>query len=66
MIVPDSKQRDPVIYLGILPQPRTRLAAAPRLQPPQERRFATRRIPELPSDHASAMPSRILVRASAP
>jgi hypothetical protein len=66
MVAPDSEQWDPVIYLGILPEPPTRLAASPRLQPPQERRFAARRIPELPCDHASAMPSRILVGACAP
>jgi hypothetical protein len=40
-------------------QPSAGLAAAPPLQPPQDRRFAARGIPELSSDHASAMPSRI-------
>jgi hypothetical protein len=44
MVAPDSEQWDPVIYLGILPEPPTRLAAAPRLEPPQERHFAARGI----------------------
>ena len=40
--------------------------AAPRLQAAQQRRFAARRVPELPGDHAGAVPGGILVRAAAP
>jgi hypothetical protein len=66
MVAPDPKQRHSVIYLGILPEPSTGLSASPRLQPPQQRRFAAWGIPEFPCDHTGAVPSRILVRAGTP
>ena len=50
----------------LFPKPSTCLAVAPHLQPPQEWRFAARRIPELPCDHAGAVPGRVLVSAAVP
>ena len=66
MVTPDQKQRDPVIYLSIFPQPSAGLAAAPLLEPAQECGLAVRRIPELPRDNTSAMPDGILVWAGIP
>ena len=42
------------------------LAIAPSLQAPQQSGLATRRVPELPSDHPSGVPDRALVWTSAP
>jgi hypothetical protein len=42
------------------------LSAAPTLETPQQLDLATRRIPELPGDHASAVPHRILVGTPLP
>ena len=55
-----------MINFGALPQPSTTFAAAPCLQAPQEPYVITRRGPKLPSDHACAVPDRILVGPSLP
>ena len=55
-----------MINFGTLQQPTAGFAAAPCLQTPQESRVVTRRSPELPCDHARAVPNRILVRPSVP
>jgi hypothetical protein len=66
VFAPHPKQRDAVIHLGTSPQSSTGFAAASPLQAPQEPGLATRRIPELPCDHAGAVPDRILVDACVP
>ena len=66
VFAPHPKQRHAVVNLGAFPQPSAGFAAASRLQAPQERGLATRRIPELPCDHAGAVPDRILVSAGIP
>jgi hypothetical protein len=55
-----------VIDFDALPQPSAGFAASSRLQPPQQPGLATRRIPELPCDHARTVPDRILVGAGVP
>jgi hypothetical protein len=50
-----------VVNLGAFPQPCAGFAATSRLQAPQGPGLVTWRIPELPCDHASAVPDRILV-----
>ena len=55
-----------VVDFGALPQPPTALRAAPRLQAAQEPRLLARRIPELPGDHASAMPIGVFVWSAMP
>src|SRR5262245_315650 len=66
VFAPHPKQRDAVVNFGILPQPSAALAAAQRLQPPQEPGVVTRHVPKLPRDHTGAMPSRIHVGAATP
>ena len=66
MFAPDPKQRDAMINFGALPQPSAAFIAAPCLQAPQKSRVTTRRIPELPCDHACAVPDRILVGPCVP
>jgi hypothetical protein len=51
---------------GIPPQPPAALSAPPTLETPQKSNLATWRIPELPSDHTSTVPDRILVGTAAP
>ena len=55
-----------MVNFGIPPQPPAALSAAPTLDTPQQLNLATRRVPELPSDNASAVPDRILVGTAAP
>src|SRR5262249_1998130 len=66
MFAPHPKQWDAVVNFGVLPQPSAALAAAPRLQPPQEPGVVTRRVPKLPRDHTGAVPVRIHVSAAIP
>ena len=66
MVTPDPKQRDPVIYLSIPPEPSTCLTAAPPLEATQEWRLAIRCVPELPGNDTSTVPDRILVRSAVP
>jgi hypothetical protein len=66
VFAPHPKQRDAVVNFGALPQPSAALAAAPRLQPPQEPGVVTRRVPKLPRDHTGAVPVRIHVDAAIP
>src|SRR5580700_4216675 len=66
MLAPDLKQRHAVVDLRGLPQASAALAATARLQAAQQTRFAARRIPELPGDHAGAVPGGILIRSGAP
>src|SRR5580700_5258798 len=66
MLAPDLKQRHAMVDLGGLPQAPATLAATARLQAAQQTRFAARRVPELPGDHAGAVPGGVLVRAAAP
>jgi hypothetical protein len=66
VVTPNSKQWHAVIDLSSFPKPSTCLAAAPRLQSPQEGGLTTRRIPEFPCDHTSAVPARVFVGAGAP
>src|SRR6185312_704775 len=51
VFAPDPKQWHAVINFGALPQPSGALAAATRLQAPQEPGVAARRVPKLPRDH---------------
>jgi hypothetical protein len=62
----DPEQRDAMVNFGIPPQPPAALSAPPTLETPQKSNLATRRIPELPSDHTSTVPDRILVGTAAP
>ena len=66
VFAPHPKQRDAVVNFGALPQPSAALAAAPRLQPPQEPGVVTRRVPKLPRDHTGAVPVRIHVGTAIP
>ena len=66
VFAPDPEQPDAMVNFGIPPQPPTALRAPPTLDAPQLLNLATRRIPELPGDHASAVPDRILVGTAAP
>ena len=66
ILAPYTKQWDPVIHLSVLPQPPTRLTAAPRLQAPQESGLAARRNPEFPRDHTGAVPSRVVIGIGVP
>ena len=63
MFAPDAEKRDAMVNFGIPPQPPAALSAPPTLDAPQQLNLATRRIPELPGDNASAMPDRVLVGA---
>jgi hypothetical protein len=56
----------PTDNMWFLPQPSAGFTAAPHLQAPQEPRAVARRSPELPGDHACAVPDRILVGPRAP
>ena len=66
VFAPDLEQRDAMVDFGGPPQPSTTLSAAPTLEAPQKSDVAAWRIPELPSDHASAMPDRVLVGSGVP
>src|SRR5580698_6917191 len=66
MLAPDPKQRHAVIDLRGLPQASAALAATARLQATQQTRFAARRIPKLPGDHAGAVPGGILIWSGTP
>jgi hypothetical protein len=66
VFAPDPKKRDEMVNFGVPPSPPAALSAAPTLETPQQLDLATRRIPELPGDHASAMPHRILVGTALP
>ena len=66
VFAPDAEKRDAMVNLGIPPQPPAALSAAPTLQTPQQLNLAIGRIPELPGDHASAVPHRILVGTALP
>jgi hypothetical protein len=66
VFAPDPEQRDAMVNFGIPPQPPAALSAPPTLETPQKSNLATRRIPELPSDHTSTVPDRILVGTAAP
>jgi hypothetical protein len=66
VFAPHPKQRHAVVNLGALPEPAAGLATTPRLKAPQEPHFAAWRIPELPRDHASAVPPRVFVSRAAP
>ena len=61
VFAPHPKQRDAVVDFGALPQSSAGFAAAPCLQAPKEARVVTRRSPELPGDHARAVPDSRLV-----
>ena len=54
-----------MIDLSGFPKPSTCLAAAPRLQSPQDGGLTTRRIPEFPCDHTGAVPVGILIGTAA-
>jgi hypothetical protein len=66
VFAPDPEQRDAMVNFDIPPQPPTALSAPPILDAPQQLDLATRRIPELPRDNASAVPHRILVGTGSP
>ena len=66
VFAPHPKQRDAVVNFGALPPPSAALAAAPRLQPPQEPDVVTWRVPKLPRDHTGAVPVRIHVGTAIP
>ena len=66
MFAPHPKQRDAVVNFGALPQPSAALAAASRLQPPQEPGVVARHVPKSPRDHTGAVPGRIHVGAATP
>jgi hypothetical protein len=55
-----------MVNFGIPPQPPAALSAPPTLDAPQQLNLAIGRIPELPGDHASAVPHRILVGTALP
>ena len=63
---PHPKQRHSVIDLGGLPEPSAALGAAPDLQAAQKSHFVARCIPELPRDHAGAVPVRFFVCTTRP
>ena len=66
MLAPHTKQWDPVIHLGVLPEPPTSLTAAPRLQAPQQSGLAARCNPEFPCDHTGAVLGRVFIGAGLP
>ena len=66
VLAPHPKQRRAMINFGAFPQPSSGFAAAPGLQAPEKSRVITGRTPELPCDHAGAMPRRILVGPRVP
>ena len=66
VLAPHPKQGRAMINFGALPQPSAGFATAPGLQAPQKLRVITRRTPELPCDHAGAMPDRVLVSPRVP
>lgn len=66
MVAPHLEQRDSVIYLGVLPEPSTCLAAAPPLEATQECYLAIGCVPELPGDNAGTVPDRVLVWPGVP
>ncbi len=66
VFAPDPEQRDAMVDFGIPPQPPAALSAAPTLDTTQQSDLATRRIPELPSNHASAVPDGVLVGSGSP
>jgi len=66
VFAPDPKQWHAVINFGALPQPSAALAAATRLQAPQEPGVAARRVPKLPRDHTGAVPGCVHVSATFP
>jgi hypothetical protein len=63
---PHPKERDAMVHFGVPPQTRAALSAAPTLDAPQKSDVATWGIPELPRDHAGAVPDRVLVGAATP
>jgi hypothetical protein len=66
VFAPDPEQRDALVNFGIPPQPAGSLTAAPTLEASQKSDLAAWRIPELPRDHAGAMPHRVLVGTATP
>ena len=64
VFAPHPKQRHAMINFGALPQSSAALAAATRLQPPQEPGVAARRVPKLPRDHTGAVPGCVHVSAT--
>ena len=66
VFAPDAEKRDAMVNFGIPPQPPAALSAPPTLDAPQQLNLAIGRIPELPGDHASAVPHRILVGTALP
>jgi hypothetical protein len=61
MVTSDPKERNSMIYIGVLPESSACLAAAPPLQATQECCLAVRCVPELPGTDAGTMPYRIFV-----
>ena len=66
MVVPDPKQGDPVIDLGVFPESAAGLPASPPLEATEYSDFAIRCLPKLPGNDARKMPHCILVWARAP
>ncbi len=66
VFVPNPEQRDAMVDFGIPPQPPAALGAPPTLDASQQLDLATWRIPELPSNHASAVPDGVLVGPGSP
>ena len=66
VFAPDAEKRDAMVNFGIPPQPPAALSAPPTLDAPQQLNLGIGRIPELPGDHASAVPHRILVGTALP
>jgi hypothetical protein len=65
-LAPHPEQRHAMVDLGRLPQSPARLGAAPGLEAAQKSHFVARRIPELPGDHARAMPVGVFVWTAIP
>jgi hypothetical protein len=66
MVTPNPKQGDPVIDLGVFPEPAAGLPASPSLEASEYSDFTVRCVPKLPSNDASTMPHCILVWPRAP
>jgi hypothetical protein len=66
VFAPNPEQRDAMVDFSVPPQPTGTLSAAPTLEAPQKSDLAARRIPELPRDHAGAVPDRVLVGTATP
>ena len=66
MVTPDLKQRDPVIDLGLLPEPGACLPASPPLEATEETCLTIWCVPELPGNNASTMPYRIFIWPGVP